>query len=72
MLYQKATHGDLDPFYKHVLTLIPAWMAPIKKCRMNLLIYTQISKVAPVEVWEWISDFIPHFTRQNVTFPCRD
>ena len=29
-------------------------------------------KSATVEVWEWISDFIPHFTWHVVAYPCRD
>ena len=27
---------------------------------------------ATVEVWEWISNFIPHFTRHLITYPCWD
>ena len=23
-----------------------------------------------IEVWEWISDFIPHFTWHVITYPC--
>ena len=25
-----------------------------------------------VEVWEWISNFIPHFTRHMIAYPCCD
>ena len=25
-----------------------------------------------VEVWEWISNFIPHFTGHVITYPCWD
>ena len=25
-----------------------------------------------VEVWEWISNFIPHFARYVITFPYKD
>ena len=25
-----------------------------------------------VEVWEWISNFIPHFIRDVITYPCRN
>ena len=27
---------------------------------------------AAVEVWEWKSNFIPHFTRHVITYPCWD
>ena len=29
---------------------------------MTLLIHSQTSTVATVKVWDWISNFIPHFT----------
>ena len=25
-----------------------------------------------IEVWEWISNFIPHFSGHAITYPCRD
>ena len=25
-----------------------------------------------IEVWEWISNFIPHFTMDVITYPCWD
>ena len=25
-----------------------------------------------IEVWEWIGDFIPHFIRDAITYPCGD
>ena len=50
-------------FYYHGLTLIPAWISNhiYDKIWLKLLIHSQTSTVT-VEVWEWISDFIPHFT----------
>ena len=29
-------------------------------------------KHATVEVWEWIRNFIPHFTGHGITYPCKD
>ena len=56
----------LEPFYGYSLTLIPAW----------------ISKYMPGKVWDeityafpnfnWISDFIPCFMMDVITYPCCD
>ena len=27
---------------------------------------------AAVEVWEWIGNFIPHFSEHMITYPCWD
>ena len=41
----------------------PAWISTsIIKCELKLLIHSQTSTVASIEVLEWISNFIPHFT----------
>ena len=62
-----------DPFYQHDLTLIPAWIS-------NLISYKMWGEItyplpnfngATVEVWEWISNFTPHFTGHVITYPCR-
>ena len=41
------------------------------KCRMKLLFHSQTSNGGTIEVWEWISNFIPHFTKHVITYPCR-
>ena len=33
-------------------------------CEMKFFIHSQTSAVATVEVWEWISNFIPHFIKE--------
>ena len=38
-------------------------------CGMKLIIQSQTSTV---EVWEWISNIISHFTRHVITYPCWD
>ena len=51
-----------DPFYKHGLTLIPAWISN----HMPSKVWEEIIYPFPnfngctVEVWEWISNFNPH------------
>ena len=59
-------HGNTrGPFYLHGLTLIPAWIS-------NYTHYEVLYEItcATVEVWEWISNFIPHFTGHVITYPC--
>ena len=48
-------------------------MASIMKCLMNLL-YFLFSNLncATVEVCEWMSNFIKHFTEHVITYPCWD
>ena len=36
---------------------------------MKLLIHYQKSTGATIEVWEWISNFIPHSTEHMITYP---
>ena len=51
-----------DPFYQHGLTIIPSWI----NNRMPSKVWDQITyplrnvNGCTVEIWEWISDFIPH------------
>ena len=40
--------------------------------RCNYLSYLQTSTAAAVEVWEWISNFIPRFTKHMITYPWWD
>ena len=69
--YYKHTSG---PFYWHDSTLIPAW---ISNCTHHN-VWDEITysfpnfNVATVEVWEWISAFIPHFARHVITNPYWD
>ena len=57
------------PFYWHVLDLIPAW---ISNCTQYIM-WGEITYPFPnfngatVEVWEWISNFIPHFIIDVIT-----
>ena len=53
-----------DHFYQHGLTLIPAWISNhIHYIVRDANTYPFMNfNRATVEVWEWISDLIPHFT----------
>ena len=52
-----------DPFYSHGLTLISAWISNHKSSK----VWHEIPYPFPnfnsctVEVWEWISNFVPHY-----------
>ena len=58
--------------YKHGLTLIPVWISNY----IHHKVWDEITYPFPnfngaaVEVWEWLSNFIPHFTRYVITYSC--
>ena len=54
------------PIYWHGLNSIPAWI--INHIYYNVLDYITYNR----EVWEWISNFIPHFIGHVITYPCSD
>ena len=62
------------PFYKHGLTLTPAWISNRMPCK----VLAEITSLFPnfndctIQVWKWISNFIPHFTMDVITYPCCD
>ena len=39
-------------------------------CHAKLIIQFQNVSSAAIEVWEWMSNFIPHFTGYLITYPC--
>ena len=55
-------------------SLIPSWI----NSYIKYTVWDEITFLFPdfngttVEVWEWISNFIPHFTRHVITYPCLD
>ena len=53
-------------FYWNGLILIPALISNpcLVKCGMKLLIHST------VQVWVWISNFIPHCIMDVITYPC--
>ena len=63
-----------DPFYQYDLTLIPACISNDMSNKVwNEITYpfSNFSGVT-VGVWEWIINFIPHFTMDAITYPCWD
>ena len=62
------------PFYKHGLTLTPAWISNRMPCK----VLAEITSLFPnfndctIQVWKWISNFIPHFMVDVITYPCCD
>ena len=69
MLY--TLNEDLGPF---LLTLIPAWISNYTHYNVwDEITYLFLNfNGATVEVYEWISNFIPHFTEHVITYPCWD
>ena len=61
-------------FYQYGLTLIPAWKSNYIHHKMwgEFLFPFSNSNSATIEVWEWISYFIPQFTGHVITYPCWD
>ena len=60
------------PFYWHGFTLIPAWISnhmPGKVCGEITNPFLNFNGCT-VEVWEWISNFITHFTGHVITYAC--
>ena len=58
------------PFYQCGLTLIPAWLSN----HMPRNVWDEITYQFPnfngatIDVWEWISNFIPHFIMNVITY----
>ena len=61
-----------SPFYKPGLTLFPAWISN----HMHYKVWDEITYPLPnfncctADIWEWVSNFIPHFTGHVTTYPC--
>ena len=58
----------------HVLTLKPARISNYNHHKVwNEITYQFTNFIdAGVAVWEWINNFIPHFTGHAIAYPCRD
>ena len=56
------------------IILIPAWISNY----IHYKVWDEITYPFPnfnsctIEVWEWIGNFIPHFTEHVITYPCWD
>ena len=61
-------------FHYHCLPSIPAWIRDYIHHKVwNEVIYPFPNfNGCTVEVWEWISHFIPHFIGHVITYPCTD
>ena len=64
----------LGPLYLHVITLILARFSNYINGKMwpKVMLPFPNFTDATVEVWEWISNFIPHFTGYVIIHPCWD
>ena len=58
------------PFYKHELTLIPAWISNhmANKVWNKITFPFTIFNDCIIENWVWISNFIPHFIVDVITY----
>ena len=63
-----------DPFYWRGLTLIPAWISNYICYKVWDEMTFQFLNIncATVDVWQWICNFIQHFTGHMVSYPCWD
>ena len=50
------------------ITLIPTWISS----HTNLDMWNNVWNGIAVQLWGWISNFIPHFTGHVITYPCWD
>ena len=59
-------------FYKHGLTLIPTWISNYSHYEVwDEITYLFLNFNGAVnKVWEWLSDFIPHFPGHVIIYPC--
>ena len=58
------------PFYEDGLTLISAWRSYHNHYKMwGKIDYRFPHFSDTVEVWEWVSNFIPHLTLSAITYP---
>ena len=68
------TYWYRGPIYWHCVTLNPAWISDYTRYKA----WDEISYLLPnfngwtVEVWVWMNNIIPHFTRHMITFACWD
>ena len=65
---------SLKTSYLHGLTYIPAWISNYIQYKVwDEIIYPFLNfNGVTGEVWEWISNFIRHFTGQVINYPCWD
>ena len=63
---------NCDPFCLHGLTLIPAWTSRLHYHKpLNEITYPfPYFNGFTVEVWEWVSNAIPHFTGHLISYLC--
>ena len=59
----------LAPFTNNGLTLIPIWISNHKSVGWKYLFIPNFKGIT-VEVWEWISNSIPHFVMDVIIYPC--
>ena len=70
-ILESPTMAIRDPFYKHCLILIPAWISNHmpSKVWVRVLIQSQIPKVARLSL-EWTSNFISNIIMVEIAYPC--
>ena len=67
-------HHSWGTFYQHSLTLIPACISNHLSGKVwDEITYPFLNfNGATVEVYEWITNFIPHFRMGVITYTCMD
>ena len=67
-------HANSCPFYKYGLILLPAWISIHtlnKVCDEISYLFLNFNG-CNVEVWEWISNYLPRFIMVVISYPCWD
>ena len=70
----KKLESPTCPFYWHGLTFIPAWIGNYIHYRVwdeRVYLFPNFNGFT-VEVWEWISNFIPYLSEHAITYSCWD
>ena len=64
--------GEQRLFYRHRLTLIPAWISNHSKMRDKITNPWPNLNGATIEVWEWMSNFIPRIIMDVITYSVKE
>ena len=69
-VYEHVSKVTGSTFTKNELTLIPAWLSNdmLSKVWDEITYAFSNFNGCTVEVWEWIRNFIPHFTMDVITY----
>ena len=67
-------NGLVPPILTWINFIIPAWISNYIRCKVWIEITYPLPNFnsAATKVWEWRSNFIPHFIGHVITYSCQD